>query len=425
MNNLKRSLFSFFLIVVVNGIVVAQLHDWRGAERTGVYNETGLLKQWAESGPELLWFSEGLGMGYSSATVTDDAIYITGRKDTIDVITALNLEGEKLWETPFGKSWFRSYTDARSTPTYYNGKIYLVSGSGEIVCVNKKGKILWSDNHYERFEGVFPRFGVSESPLIVDDKVVVSPGGDVASLVAYDLKSGKLIWKAEPVNEATHYVNPVLVKHGGRELIVTLTENHIIGVDAEKGQLLWKVNYAGMNENTGKRMRKNHANTPIYRNGQIFVCSGYNHTSVMLKLNEDASQTEVVWNNKDIDPHHGGVVLLGDHLFSSNYENNANGDWVCVDWNSGETQWIEEWHNKGSIISADNMLYFYEEKAGNIGLVKPSAEKLDVISEFKVDKGTGPHWSHPVIRDGKMYIRHGEVLMVYKVKIDSGLASAE
>lgn len=357
-----------------------------------------------------------MGLGYSSVTISDKTIYVTGRKDTLDVLTALTLDGKKQWETVYGRSWIRTYSDSRCTPTFYNGKIYLVSGSGDMVCIDNKGKLLWTVNHFKKYNATSPRFGISESPLIVDDKVIASPGGDEASMVAFDINTGEIRWETEPLNEEVHYVNPLLINHGGKKLIVSLTSNHIIGVDAVNGKLLWKVNYTGMNENTGGRVRKNHTITPIYHDGFVFVCSGYNHTSAKLKLTSDASSAELVWNNKDIDPHHGGVVLLGDYLFSSNYENNANGDWVCIDWKTGKTKWINEWYNKGSIISADDMLYIYEEKSGHVGLVKPSPEKMDVVSEFKIEKGTGPHWSHPVIRDGRLYIRHGEFLMVYNVK---------
>ena len=417
---MKPTLFFTWLVVFVAGVnsLSAQLYDWRGPNRSGVYNETGLLKQWPESGPELLWETDELGMGYSSVTISDDALYITGRKDTMDVLTALSLKGEKKWETIYGRSWFRTYSDSRCTPTYYKGKLYLVSGSGDIVCIDEAGKIVWSHNHYQKYNSPYARFGISESPVVVDNKVIVSPGGDKASLVAYDLISGELQWEAQPLNEESHYVNPLLVEYGGKKVLVSITSNYIIGVDASNGKMLWKEHYTSMNEDTGGRRRKNHANTPIFRDGKLFVCSGYNHISVMFELSLDATSLKVLWKNSDIDPHHGGAVLVDGYLYSSNYENNANGDWVCVDWNTGETQWLEEWNNKGSIIAADNMLYIYEEKAGNVGLVKPNPKEMNVVSHFKIEKGTGPHWSHPVIRDGKLYIRHGEVLMVYDVKVN-------
>jgi len=138
--------------------------------------------------------------------------------------------------------------------------------------------------------------------------------------------------------------------------------------------------------------------------------------SVKLKLSPDGSTPEVVWKNTDLDPHLGGVILLGNQLYGSNWETNSFGKWVCVDWDTGKTLWITDWYNKGPIISADGMIYIYEEKTGHVGLVKPGTEKLNVVSEFKVSKGTGPYWSHPVINKGKLLVRHGDYLAVYSIK---------
>ena len=155
--------------------------------------------------------------------------------------------------------------------------------------------------------------------------------------------------------------------------------------------------------------------TPLYRDGKLFIANGYHFIGLQIQLSDDGTSAEVVWKSKEIGPHHGGAVLIGDYIFSSNYHSNSMGDWVCVDWNSGETKWATRWFNKGSIISADNMLYLYEEKTGNVALARPNPEKLDIVSTFRINKGEGPYWAHPVIKDKKLYIRHGEVLMVYDI----------
>ncbi|MBC8320877.1 MAG: PQQ-binding-like beta-propeller repeat protein [Bacteroidetes bacterium] len=393
----------------------AQLYDWRGPDRGGIYNETGLLKTWPESGPELLWELDSLGEGYSSVTISDDAIYVTGRKDSFDVITALTFDGEIIWETVYGKAWTRNFEGTRSTPTYYNGDIFLISGIGELVCLNSSGEIKWKRDHYQTYGGEPLRFGVSESPLVYDNKVIASPGGDKASLVAYNIENGDVIWEAAPLNEAPQYVNPKLVVHNGRSLIVTLTDTYIIGVDAVDGTILWKFNYNELNAVEG-RARNNHTNTPLYNDGKVFIANGYKYVAVMLELSEDGSAAEVVWESRDIGPHHGGMLLLGDYIYATSYESNSMGNWVCVNWNTGETMWSERWINKGSIISADSMLYIFEEKTGNVGLVNPTPEKFDLVSSFQMTKGEGPFWAHPVIRDGRLYLRHGEVLMVHSIK---------
>lgn len=410
---LRKILISSFLITLFIPGAMTQVYEFRGPERSGIFNETGLLKSWPESGPALIWDLDGLGEGYSSVTISNNTIYITGRKDEKDVLTALSLDGKIRWETIYGESWIKNHTGTRSTPTLVDGNIYLVSGGGDIVCIDTNGKIRWSKNHYKLYDSKPLMFGISESPLVVDNIVIASPGGNKASIVAFDKETGAVVWEAEPLNEGPQYVNPKLIEIGGRKLIVTLTSNYVIGVDAKNGAILWKVNYS---EISGVMSRKNHATTPIYRDGHVLIANGYNFTAVMLKLSKDGSSAEIVWENSDLDPHHGGIVLLGDHIYSTSYISNSMGDWLCVDWNSGKTLWSERWFNKGSIISADGMLYIMEEKSGNIALVNPNPDKLEIISEFQIKKGVGPYWAHPVIDNGRLYIRHGEVLMVYSVK---------
>lgn len=393
----------------------SQLYEWRGPERSGIYNEAGLLKEWPESGPELIWELDNLGDGYSSPTITDNTIYITGRKEQSDVLSAFSLDGKKKWEIVYGDAWIRNHTGTRCIPTYSNGNIFLISGAGDIVCVDSNGKIKWSKNHYTLYDSRPLMFGISESPLVIGNIVIASPGGNIASLVAFNIESGDVVWETEPLNEGPQYVNPKLIEHGGRKIIISNTSNHIIGVDAKDGKLLWKVNYTEINAATG-RIRKNHATTPIYRDGLILIANGYDWVGLQLKLSKDGSSAEVVWESRDLDPHHGGIVLLGDYIYSTNYKSTSMGDWICVDWNTGKTMWTKNWYNKGSIISADGMLYIMEEKSGHVALVRPNTEKLDIVSTFQVTKGTGPYWAHPVISKGKLYIRHGEVLMVYAIR---------
>lgn len=389
-------------------------YGWRGADRSGIYNESALLKVWPSSGPALQWDVTEIGTGFSSVTVTDDAVYITGRKGDNDVLTAMAQDGKKKWEAVYGKSSNSNYPDSRCTPTFSNGKLYLVSGQGDMVCISKDGKTIWSVNYFQKYEGVSPRFGISESPVVIGNKVIGTPGGNKTAMVAFNAENGNVVWETDPLNDVTHYVNPLLVEYGGKKMIVTLSDDYIFAVDSNTGKLLWKVNYAS--ENSDPEIRKNHTTTPVFRNGFLFVASGYDNVSLKLKLSPDGSLPKVVWKNIDLDPHVGGAILLGDYLYGSNWETNSFGKWVCVDWNTGKTLWITDWYNKGSIIAADGMLYVYEEKTGHVGLVKPGSEKLDVISEFQVTKGTGPYWAHPVIDKGRLFVRHGDYLAVYSLK---------
>jgi outer membrane protein assembly factor BamB len=406
------SLF-FFIISVI--IAHCQLYEWRGPGRTGIYNETGLLKTWPAGGPVLLWEAANLGDGYSSATVTDNTVFVTGRKDSSDVLTALTLDGKKKWETIYGKAWMTNHTGTRCTPTYYNGNIFLISGSGDIVCVSSDGKIKWSKNHYRLYDSKPLMFGISESPLVFDNMVIASPGGKKASIVAFSVNDGKVIWEAEPLNQEPQYVNPKLIEYAGKKMIVTVMGTDIFAVDAKNGRILWKVNYASVNAATG-RVMKNHAITPIFKDGCILIANGYNWVALKLKLSADGNSAEVVWENRNFDPQLGGVVLLDDKIFGTNHMSKPVNSWVCVDWNTGKTLWTSKWYSQGSVIAADGMLFLFEEKSGHVALAKPDSSKLDIVSEFQITKGEGPFWAHPVISKGKLFIRHGDVLMVYSIK---------
>jgi outer membrane protein assembly factor BamB len=411
----RKILVTLSLYVAVYSVSAGQLFEWRGPERSGIFNETGLLKKWPENGPKLLWEASGMGDGYSSATVTDDAVYITGRKEESDVLIALTPDGKVKWETVYGKAWMTNHTGSRCTPTFYNGSIFLISGSGDIVCVGSDGKIKWSKNHYALYDGKPIMFGISESPLVVDNMVIASPGGKKAAMVAFNVNDGSVMWETPPMNQDPMYVNPRLIEYGGKKMIVTVMATDIFAVNAKDGKVIWKVDYAATNAATG-RVMKNHATTPIFKDGNILIANGYNWVALKLKLSADGNSVEKVWENRNFDPQLGGVVLLGNNIFGSTHMSKPVDNWVCVDWTTGKTLWEAKWYTRGSIISADGMLYLYEEKSGHVALVKPDPAKLEVVSEFQITKGDGPFWAHPVISKGRVFIRHGDVLMVYQVK---------
>ncbi len=403
------------LIFLSGNITNAQTqYGWRGPFQSGNYNESGLLKIWPASGPALLWESTDVGTGYSSVTVTPDAVYITGRKGNNDVLTAFTRDGKKMWELIYGKASDSNFPDSRCTPSVINGKILLVSGMGDMVCVSKDGKIVWSVDYFDKYSGKIPQFGVSESPLLVGNLVIGTPGGKKASMVAFNIDNGNVVWETPSIDDGTNYVNPLLVEYNGMKIIVTVTASKLIAVNSANGKLLWKFNYE--EANAQPNYDKNHCNTPIYRHGFICAANGYEQVAVKLKLNQDGSAPTVVWKNTDLNPHLGGMVLLGNYIFSSTHDTNSKGRWICVDWTTGQTKWITNWNNKGAVISADGMLFITEEKSGNVGLVNPSPEKLDVVSSFRITKGSGPYWSHPVIDNGRFYMRHGEYLGVYSLK---------
>lgn len=391
----------------------AQQAGWRGPGRTGVYNETSLLKVWPAEGPSLLWESSGFGTSYASVTVTSDAIYLTGRKGEKDFLTALTQEGKKKWEVEIGLASKSNYPESRCTPTVVNGNIYVVSGQGDLSLITAEGKKVWSVNYFQKYSAKVPMFGISESPLVVDNKVIGTPGGSKAALVAFEASTGKVLWETAPLNEGAQYVNPLLIEEKGQKYIVTHSLTQVFCVNAADGKIVWKFDYEAINSERDDRI---HINTPIYRDGFLFAANGYGQTSAKLKVTFDGKAPQLVWKNPDFNPHIGGMVLLGNYLYGSTHDNNSKGRWICTDWTTGKTMWITDWNNKGSVISADGMLYIYEERQGNVGLVKPNSEKFELVSSFRITKGSGPHWAHPVINNGRLFIRHGDYLAAYSIK---------
>ena len=368
------------------------------------------MKEWPEGGPKLLWSAEGLGNGFSSVSIADGLIYATGIVDKEGILSVFDLQGNFKWKKPYGPEWTKSYPDSRCTPTVDEGNVYIISGMNAISCQDAKtGDVKWMVNTFEKFGGAYPRWGYAESPLIVGELVICTPGGKKATIVALDKNTGQTVWASKSIGEKSSYCSPRLVERGGKKLIVTMTENSIIGVDSKDGNILWRYDcklYQGKPKDVNP-------NTPIYSDGRMYVTSGYGKGGAKLKLSEDGSKIlSQEWTNLTLDCHHGGVVLVDGYIYGTNMGSN----WVCLNWDSGEVMYQTKGIGKGSITYADGMLYCYGEKGGTMALVKATPEKFDIVSSFKVPMGTGQHWAHPVICDGRLYIRHGDALMAYDIK---------
>lgn len=413
----KRVIFVLFILLFQ--LVVAQsISQFRGPNRDGHYPATNLLKEWPEQGPEILWKAEDLGDSYAAVSVYDGIVYTTGKIDQSDYLTAVDPNGKQLWQTRFGDTWTKSFAATRSIPTVEGDFVYVNSGMGEVVCIERhQGKIVWARDVFGEYEGKYESWGGAESPLIVDDLVISTPGGLKTTMVALDKKTGKTVWATESLGDTTAYVSPILIRDKGLNQIVGVTSHHIFGVNPQNGNILWKEKYSDIQKPTW------HANAPVinctsplYYNKMIYVTSGYNHAGVMLKLENQGTSVQQIWVDTTLDNHIGGVVLVNGYIYGSNWIDNRNGNWCCIDWASGKTMYETEWNNKGSIIYADGMLYCYEEKRGNVGIVKATPEGFNMISSFRVLDGKGPHWAMPVVDDGVLYIRHGDVLIAYDIK---------
>ena len=396
------------------GDLLAQDTQWRGLNRDGKYMDAGLLKSWPEDGPELILQKEGLGNGYSTPIFYEGAVYISGRRDTLDVLTRLDLEGNIVWETVYGMAWNQSFSETRSTPTIEDGRIYIMGGLGTVVCMDaESGEILWGVNTHDEFEGEFHRWGMTESLLLTDRAVISSPIGPQTVAVALDKKDGSLIWKTDSLGGVRSYVSPLMIDYEGQEMILITSDKDMIAVDPANGDIIWSHDI--VNGQSGERNRRINTNTPLYKDGEIYTTSGYNVNAQMLKLSADGNSVELKWSSDGLDTHHGGVVLLDGYIYGANWINNGNGNWICQEWETGKIMYDEKWHNKGSLIYADGLLYIYEEKQGHVGLLNPGPEGFDLISSFQIEAGEGPFWAHMSIYDKKLFVRHGEVLFVYNI----------
>ncbi|MDA3928924.1 MAG: PQQ-binding-like beta-propeller repeat protein [Prolixibacteraceae bacterium] len=398
-------------------LLQAQIEQWRGHNRDGIYNESELLKEWPSEGPELLLKVEGIGKGWSSAVIANNTIYVSGMIDTSDILTAIDQQGKIIWQTYYGRSWNKTFSDTRSSPTIENKKAYLSSGMGEVVCINTtSGNIEWSSNVFKNNEGETGTWGVAENILIVNDKVVFTPGGKGTTMVALNKETGEEIWKTKSLEDEIGYVSPILVEQNGIQQIISLSARNLFGINPINGEMVWTYDYLNIDDaEWGEGGAVINCTSPIYHKGELYVTSGYNHTGAKFKLKSDLSGVEFLWKDEILDNHHGGVVLVDGYLYGSNWINNNKGKWCCIDWKTGETKYETEFDTKGSIISADNLHFLYTERKGMLGIAPATPDSLTIASSFRITEGKGQHWAHPTIKDGKLYVRHGEVLLVYNI----------
>ena len=391
---------------------------WRGPTRDGKSPETGLLKEWPDGGPELLWTAKGCGMGFSSVTIDDGMIYTAGIFDTQTYVLAFGLAGKPRWKSPNGARWEARpkearwakghYDGTRATPTVHDGMVYHLDALGRLGAYEARtGKDIWSVNVAKRFEAEVPLWGYSEQVLVDGDNLICYPGGVKGYMVALNTKTGKVVWANTYVGDQAANASPIVVEHRGIRQIITMTARSVIGVEASSGKLLWRHQH----EN---RFKEN-CETPIYRDGSVYVSSGYTYGSEKLKLtfSERAVQVSRVWLNRKADNLHGGPIRHKGHLYGVGYDYRG---WFCLDVDSGEIKYRDKQITRGCLTFADGMIYCLDN-AGIMRLVQPSTEGLKVISRFQVPRdGTRLFFAHPVVCGGRLYVRHGDHLYAYKLE---------
>ncbi len=386
--------------------IAADFSFWAGPNHDYIYPETDLLDNWPENGPELIWKAEGIGSGYASAAIAGDLVYISGMIDDMGSISAFSMNGELVWRTEYGPEWHRNFPGARSTVTAYKGLLYILSGQGKLICLEaEKGDIQWDVDLFSKYGGRNLQFGISESILIDGDRIFCTPGGEEHNVLALNRLSGELIWSSPGNGETSAYCSPRIVEIADRRIVTTATGGSLIGLDYDTGEVVW---------NTLLQRRFDcFPNTPLYHDGFIFVCAGYRFGGAMLEMAPDGSDVKEIWRNETMDNQMGGVVLMNGHLYGSGHQRDEG--WQCINWNTGEVLYSDETLGRGSVIFADGLFYIYSE-TGDMSLVKASPDTFEVISSFEITEGTQEHFSHPVIDDGRLYVRHGDVLLVYNIR---------
>ncbi len=406
MNALRLSALLAFAVSV-------QAADWptfRGADRTDISKESGLLKKWPSAGPKQVWLYQDAGLGYAGYAIVGDTLYTMGARDAVEYVIAIDAAtGKEKWSAEAGALLTNGWGDGpRSTPTIDGGRVYALSGKGVLVCLNAAdGKEIWRVT-MESLGGKVPGWGYCESPLVEGNLVICTPGGPQGTLAAFDKVTGVKVWQSESWTDPAQYASAIAVDHNGARQLIQLTMQSIAGVNAVDGSLLWKSEFPGKTAVIP---------TPIFQDGQVFVTAGYGVGCKSIQVGPGNSVKDL-YANTDLENHHGGVVLVDGHL----YGHSNRGGWTCMELKSGEVKWAEKAKlGKGAIHCADGMLYLLEEKTGTVVLLKASPRGWDEQGRFTLSPQTqlrnpkGMIWTHPVVSGGRLYLRDQELLFCFDV----------
>jgi outer membrane protein assembly factor BamB len=411
-----RLLLTAVCLAAALPLLAADWPQWQGPDRTNISKETGVLKTWPASGPKLAWTFDNAGIGFAGPAVVGDRLYTMGARGGTEFLYALDTKnGKEVWATEIGPLYTNGYGDGpRGTPTVDGDNIYTLSGQGNLVCVTKdKGTKVWSKSLTKDLRGGIPNWGYTESPLIDGDKVLCTPGGGQGTIAALDKKTGDVSWRSKGLTDGAAYSSIIAADVSGSRQYIQMTTGGVVGVSASDGKPLWQ-SAAGRN---GIAIIP----TPIYHDGQVYVTSGYGTGCALLKLapDGDAFKAEQVYANKIMINQHGGVVLLNGNLYGFS----DNKGWVCQEFKTGKDLWMEKSKlGKGSLTCVDGMLYCYTENDGICVLADAAPTGWKEHGRFKIPRETkqprkqGHIWTHPVVANGKLYLRDQDLLFCFDVK---------
>lgn len=388
-----------------------QWPQWQGPDRNCLTDETGLLKSWPEGGPPRSWLFENAGAGYSGPAIVNGRLYIMGTRDGNCLLLALDADtGEELWATPMGPMLEDGMGDGpRSTPTVDGQFVYGMSGRGTLVCVRAAdGQEVWRTT-MEELGGEIPEWGYTESVLVDGDRLLCTPGGAQGTIAALDKATGRVLWRSTELDDEAQHASIVCGEPNGQPQYVQLLETRVVGLAPDDGRLLWESPWPG---------RVAVIPTPIVQNGYVFVTSGYGAGCKLLKIGPQ-NEPEIVYENKLMKNHHGGVILLDGHVYG--YSDGVG--WLCMDWLTGTKVWSDkEALSKGAIAYADDRFYCLGEDDGTVVLIDASPEgwkergRFTLEPQSEIRKDQGKIWTHPVIVGGKLYLRDQDLIYCYDVR---------
>jgi outer membrane protein assembly factor BamB len=384
--------------------------QWRGTNRDGVSAETGLLKEWPAGGPPLAWKTDGLGAGYSGVSIADGGIFTMGDGPDSSFIYGLDeKDGKRLWSARLGRPGERGgYHGPRATPTVDGALVFGLGQFGDLVCVERNtGRERWRTSLSKDFDGRAGGWGYSESPLIDGDKLICSPGGPQGTLLALNKETGAVIWRTKDFTDSAEYSSPIVTEIAGERQYIQLTGNSVAGVAAGDGRVLWRASRRGSTAVIP---------TPIFHDNHVYVTSGYGIGCNLFKITKAGSdfKAEEVYANKVMVNHHGGVVRVGEHL----YGHSDRGGWTCQAFKSGNVVWSEKGIGKGSLVCADGHLYLRSEGSkGTVALIEAAPAGYKEKGRFDQPQRSGKEsWPHPVVANGKLYLRDQDLLLCYDVR---------
>lgn len=392
----------FTLTVQALAQSAAEWPQWRGANRDGISKETGLLKQWPADGPPLLWKATGAGRGYSTFSISNGRMYTMGLRGDREFIVAFDAAtGKEVWATPHGSAFRNDRGDGpRGTPTIDGDRIYALGGSGDLSAIEAKtGKLIWSKNVLKEFGGSNIRWGISESPLVMGNKLLVNAGGPGASIVALNKTNGSVIWKSQ--SDEAGYSSAIPFQVNGTTQVVFFTGERAVGLDPNDGKLLW--DYAKPSNNVAN------VATPIVRANRVFISSDYGTGGGVVEIKPD-NKAQEVWFTKDMRNHHSSSVLIGDYLYGF-----SSAILMAVKFDTGEIAWRDRSVGKGSLVFADGHLYCFSEN-GVVGLVEATPTGYKEKGRFKIQQDSLPTWTHPVVAGGRLYLRDQDTIYAYDVR---------